>query len=154
MDGCFKLSLGVIYLVGGWKSILQPWLETYWVSGWTETKIQVSCLLLNSVGLPTLSPRESESKSHSLVSDSLQPQGLYSLWNSPGQNTGVGSLGFSSGSSWPRNWTGVSCIAGRFLTNWAIREAHAFSPSWTNYNSYQFHMCVSLKSYSSIPVKM
>ena len=32
---------------------------------------------------------------------------------------------FSSGSSWPRNWTGVSCIAGRFFVNWAIREALA-----------------------------
>ena len=31
---------------------------------------------------------------------------------------------FSSGSSWPRNRTRVSCIAGRFFTNWAIREAH------------------------------
>ena len=30
---------------------------------------------------------------------------------------------FSSGYSWPRNQTGVSCIAGRFFTNWAIREA-------------------------------
>ena len=30
---------------------------------------------------------------------------------------------FSSGSSQPRNQTGVSCIAGRFFTNWAIREA-------------------------------
>ena len=30
---------------------------------------------------------------------------------------------FSSGSSWPRNWTRVSCIAGRFFTNGAIREA-------------------------------
>ena len=30
---------------------------------------------------------------------------------------------FSRGSSWPRNWTGVFCIAGRFFTNWAIREA-------------------------------
>ena len=29
----------------------------------------------------------------------------------------------SSGSSQPRNWTGVSCIAGGFFTNWAIREA-------------------------------
>ena len=28
----------------------------------------------------------------------------------------------SSGSSWPRNWTRVSCIAGRFFTTWAIRE--------------------------------
>ena len=30
---------------------------------------------------------------------------------------------FSRGSSWPRNRTGVSCIAGGFFTNWAIREA-------------------------------
>ena len=89
--------------------------------------------------------------------------GLYSPWNSLGQNTGVGSLSllqeifptqglnrsllhgrqilyqlshkgnprllgwvayhFSSRSSQPRNWTGISCIAGRFFTNWAIRAA-------------------------------
>ena len=30
---------------------------------------------------------------------------------------------FSSWSSRPRNWTRVSCIAGRFFTNWAVREA-------------------------------
>ena len=29
---------------------------------------------------------------------------------------------FSSGSSRPRNWTGVSCIAGGFFTNWPMRE--------------------------------
>ena len=82
--------------------------------------------------------------------------------NSPGQNTGVGSLSLLQGifpiqgsnpgllhcrwllyqhkgsprilecvpcpvsreSTWPRNRPGVSCIAGRFFTNWAIREAH------------------------------
>ena len=89
---------------------------------------------------------------------------LYSPRNSPGQNTGVGSLTllqgifptqglnpglphcrqilyqlshkgspkilewvdypFSSGSSQPRNQSRVSCIAGGFFTNWAIREAH------------------------------
>ena len=105
---------------------------------------------------------KSESESHSIVSDSLWPHGLYSPWSSPGQNTGVGSLSllqrifptqgsnsglphyrqivyqlnhkgsprilewvaylFSSRSSWPRNWTRVSCFAGRFFTNWAIRE--------------------------------
>ena len=93
----------------------------------------------------------------------VTPWTIYSLWNSLGQNTGVGSLSlsqgifptsgsnpglphcrqilyqlshrgsprilewvaypFSMGSSWPRNWTRVSCIAGRFLTNWAMREA-------------------------------
>ena len=30
---------------------------------------------------------------------------------------------FSSGSSWPRKWTGISCIAGGFFTNWATKEA-------------------------------
>ena len=33
-----------------------------------------------------------ESESCSVVSDSLRPHGLYSPWNSPCQNTGVGSL--------------------------------------------------------------
>ena len=90
----------------------------------------------------------------------LQPTKLLCPWNSPGQNTGVGSLSllqgifptqevnpglpqilyqlnhkesprklewvvypFSSGSSQLRNRTRVSCIAGKFFTNWAIREA-------------------------------
>ena len=30
---------------------------------------------------------------------------------------------FSRGSSQPRNWTGVSCIAGRFFSSWTTREA-------------------------------
>ena len=104
-----------------------------------------------------------ERESCSVVSDSLQPHGLYSLWNSPGQNTGVCSLSllqgispthgsnpglphcrvilyqlsqkgcprilelvaypFSSRFSQPRNRTRVSCIVGKLLTNWAIREA-------------------------------
>ena len=103
------------------------------------------------------------------MSDSLQLHRLYSPWNSPGQNSGVGSLSllqgifptqgsnpgllhsrqilyqlshkgspwildwvaypFSSKSSRPRNWTGVSCIADGFFTNWAIREAHKMA-SW------------------------
>ena len=33
---------------------------------------------------------------------------------------------FSSRSSWPRNQTGVSCIAGRFFTNWAKVQASGF----------------------------
>ena len=36
---------------------------------------------------------------------------------------------FSRGPSRPRNWTGVSCIAGGFFTNWAIRDSH-FSVYW------------------------
>ena len=35
---------------------------------------------------------ESESESHSVLSHSFPPHGLYSPWNSPGQNIGMGSL--------------------------------------------------------------
>ena len=104
----------------------------------------------------------------------LWPHGLYCPWNSPGQNTGLGSVSLFQGtvptqrsnpgllhcrrilyqlshkgsprilewvtcpvsrSSRPRNRTGVSCIAGRFFTNCALREApHCCSrgsvPDW------------------------
>ena len=32
------------------------------------------------------------------------------------------AISFSRGSSWPRNLTQVSCITGRFFTDWATRE--------------------------------
>ena len=38
-----------------------------------------------------------KSDSYPVVSDSLQPHGLYSPWTSPGQNTGVGSLSLLQG---------------------------------------------------------
>ena len=38
-----------------------------------------------------------DSESHSVVSDPFQPRGLYSPWNSPGQNTGVGSFSLLQG---------------------------------------------------------
>ena len=37
------------------------------------------------------------SESRSVVSNSLRPHGLYSSWNSPSQNTGVGSLSLLQG---------------------------------------------------------
>ena len=40
----------------------------------------------------------------------------------PGYWNGL-AFPFSIGSSWTRNWTGVSCTAGGFFTNWAMREA-------------------------------
>ena len=82
-------------------------------------KAEDRCKLLSYVWLNY----ESVSESHSVVSNSLRPHGLYSPWNSPGQNTGVGSLSFSRGSSQPRNQTGVSCIEGRLFNSSATREA-------------------------------
>ena len=40
---------------------------------------------------------ESESESHSVMSGSLRPHGLYRPWSSPGQNTEVGSLSLLQG---------------------------------------------------------
>ena len=33
------------------------------------------------------------------------------------------AISFSRESSWPRDWTQVSCIAGRFFTIWAIGKS-------------------------------
>ena len=52
---------------------------------------------------------------------------------------GVGASPFSRGSSWPRNRTGVSCIAGGFFTNWATREA-----VYMFYLSYHTYLLVKI----------
>ena len=64
-----------------------------------------------------------ESESSSVMSNSLRPHVLYCPLNSLGQNTAVGSLSFSRGSSQPRNWTQVSRLGGEFFTSWATRKA-------------------------------
>ena len=63
-----------------------------------------------------------ESRSPTLQADSLPAESL----GKP-KNSGVGSLSLSRGSSQPRNWTGVFCIAGGFFINWTIREAQRHS---------------------------
>ena len=52
---------------------------------------RLEALSLNPVK-SLLRGEESESEGRSVVSNSLQLHGLYSPWNSPGQNTEVGSL--------------------------------------------------------------
>ena len=64
-----------------------------------------------------------ESKSHSVVSDSLWPHRLYSSWNFPGQNTGVGSLSLLQGIFPSQESNRGLCIAGEFFTSWVTREA-------------------------------
>ena len=132
---------------------------THVIHGKPASSLSVLCLLN-----PRYTKCDRERESCSVMSDSLQPRGLYSPRNSLGQNTGGGSLSllqgifptqesnsglphcrwilyqlshqrsprilewvaypFSRGSSQSRNQTGVSCIAGRFFTSWASREAH------------------------------
>ena len=69
-------------------NITQPFsgakLGHLWRRGWTQS-------------LSHRVKSESESESCSVVSNSLQSHGLYSPWNSPDQNTGVGSLSLLQG---------------------------------------------------------
>ena len=56
---------------------------------------------------------KNESESHSVVPDSLPLHGLYSPWNSSGQNPGVGSLSLLQGIFPTQDRTQVSLIAGK-----------------------------------------
>ena len=65
-------------------------------------------------------------ESRSVMPDSLWPHGLeptrlLSSWTSPGKKWLA--IPFSRRSSRPRDETQVSCVAGRFFTIWATREA-------------------------------
>ena len=69
---------------------------------------------------------------------------------------------FSSRSSRPRNRTGVSCIAGGFFTNWAIRETLDKSHSqrfwlrtWAGPKNLHFNsLCLHFNSLSLIPTQV
>ena len=61
---------------------------------WTQTVGAFGHLLHKSIVMWLYS---TSSTSVSVVSDSLQPHGLYSPWNSPGQITGAGSLSLLQG---------------------------------------------------------
>ena len=90
-----------------WQLIL-PTLSSSPHGQWTHKQGPLSNHVIREMG-----------ESCSVVSDSLRPHGLYCPWNSPGQNTGVGSLSLLRGSSQPRDRTQVSCITSGFFTSWA-----------------------------------
>ena len=90
----------------------QTWLSEWTELNWIEFTESFFCYLWKW-----------KSESHLVVSNSLWLHGLYSPWNSPGQNLGWVAFPFSSKSSQPRDQIHVSRIAGRFFTSWATREA-------------------------------
>ena len=51
------------------------------------------------------------------------PPGSSVHGDSPRKTTGVGGHSLLQGASWPRDRNWVSCLAGRFFTTWATREA-------------------------------
>ena len=69
------------------KQQLQPAMEQ-----WTGSKLGKEYLKAVYRHPAYLTYMQNETESHSVMSDSLQPHVLHSPWNSPGQNTGMGSL--------------------------------------------------------------
>ena len=62
--------------------------------------------------------------SHSIVSDSATPLTTASIHGIfQARILEWVAISFSRGYSWPRDWTQVSCTAGRLFTIWATREA-------------------------------
>ena len=82
------------------------------------THIYILCLIL--CGL-------SESECHSGVFDSLWPHGLYSPWNSPGHNTGLGSFSLLRG-SFPTQRSNPGLPHCRQIL---YQLRHKGSPKWT-----------------------
>ena len=82
------LSMGIL-LARTLDWVAMP--SSSWLREWTHICL---CLLPWQVGsLPLAPPRKPINcvrESRTVLSNSLQPHGLYSPWNSPSQNTGVG----------------------------------------------------------------
>ena len=103
-----------------WKSLSQIWL------------FATPCIVIQSIefsrpeycsGQPFPSPG-------ALPNPGIEPRSLtLQMFSLPADHKGRLRIlewvayPFSRGSSWLRNQTGVSCIAGGFCTNWAIRKA-------------------------------
>ena len=77
-------------------------------------------------GQPFPSPGDLPNSGIKPRSPTLQVDSLPAEPQGKPKNTEWVACPFSSGSSRPRNQTGVSCIAGGFFTNWAFREACCF----------------------------
>ena len=89
--GFLKVALWI--LVGSQMGLPLLWCCCLVTKLWCPTLCSsVDCSLPGSSVHGISQARILESESCSVVSDSLGPPGLYSPWNSPGQNIGLGSL--------------------------------------------------------------
>ena len=91
-----------------------------------------------------------KSESHSVVSDSLWPHGLYSPWNSPGQNTGVGSLSllqwiFPTQES---NWGLLHC---RQILYQLIYEGSPYFQPNSYYKCYLYYLYTHISKHNFTP---
>ena len=94
---------------------------------WIVLWMQELCLLVFiSPLLNTVSGIVKWSESHSVVSDSLPPYGLYSRGLLQARVLEWVAFLFSRGSSQPRDRTQIFRITGRFVSRWATGEAQEY----------------------------
>ena len=111
------------------NSFATPWTIAYQSSPFLEFSRQGfwAGLPFPSPGYlpdPGIEPRSPELQADTLLSEPPgKPHGLYSPWNSPGQNVEWVTFPLSRESSQPGGRTQVSSIAGGFFTSRATREA-------------------------------
>ena len=87
------------------------------------------------------------SESCSVVSDSLQHHGLYSSWNSPGQNTGVGSCSLLQG-IFPTEGSNPGFLHCRWILYQLSQQG---SPRMLEWGAYPFSSGSSLPWNQTLP---
>ena len=98
----------------------------------------------------------------------LLPSRLLCPWDLQNRMMEWVAISFSKGSSWPRDQTRISHIAGRFFTIWATREVPILLgnsnkkpnkyllSSWVMlpYTEYKFLKCMKIFKYCCLPFTM
>ena len=128
-------SYGLIFLVTSqtcqWERHREFWINQrqnafYWQYTYIHTNIYKMNHTKDSLALHLSGGRCSVIKLCLTLCDPMD-------WNPPGSSVHKISqarilewvaISFSKGSSWPRDWTCVSCIGRRILHCWATREVH------------------------------
>ena len=102
VQSCLALSYPLVYTVHGiLQARILEWVAVPFSRGSSQSRIKPRSPALQVDSLPAEPPGKPK-------------------------NTRVGSLSLLQWIFRPRNWTGISCIAGGFFTNWAIREALSY----------------------------
>ena len=99
---CFSFSIVPSKEIPALISFRMDWLDLLAVQGTLKSFLQhhsSKASILQLLAFFTVQLSISESESRSVMSDSLRPHGLYSPWNSPGQNAEVGSCSLLQESS-------------------------------------------------------
>ena len=117
LPAAFTITFLIINLI--LKKVLSPF------SSWKCARSTLSFWFCSE--LKKKKKKRSESVSPSVMSDSSDPMNctppasfVYGIFQA--RILKWIAMPFSRGSSWPRDWTWVSCIAGRFFTVWSTRN--------------------------------